>query len=205
MGGSRIRVERKSNRGGQQPRRMQSHLALNQSSPARAMGSSGSENVKPAPATPLRSATASGMVAAPSMFPAPPAVGVPSGPPGTTNAYYGGDPGIGMHNTPGNTPGYAPPYGNFPATPQGTPGVDPYNPAYGGGGSAMGYPANPYYWAAPYLTDPNVASMAYYHNYYSPVPPSAPRDTMQARTPTKSAGHEDTSESGGIDEGSKSA
>ncbi|RYP33385.1 hypothetical protein DL767_004790 [Monosporascus sp. MG133] len=182
LGGCRIRVERKSSRDRQQARRMRSHIALSEASPAQDIRAGGSENTNPT--TPLRPAAAG----------ASSAIETVSQTGGRTSNFAGAGP--------SHMAGYVPPYGNFPVTPQGTPGVmSPYSGAYGGSGA--GYAANPYFWATPYLTDPGLASMAYYHAYYSPMPPQAQRATGHAGTPTRAAGHDGPA--GSSDEGSKSA
>ncbi|RYP23688.1 hypothetical protein DL765_000984 [Monosporascus sp. GIB2] len=182
VGGCRIRVERKSSRDRQQARRMRSHIALSEASPAQDIKPGGSENTNPT--TPLRPAAAG----------ASSTIETVSQTSGGTGNFAGAGP--------SHVAGYVAPYGNFPATPQGTPGVmSPYSGPYGGSGG--GYAANPYFWATPYLTDPGLASMAYYHAYYSPMPPQAQRAAGHAGTPTRAAGHDGPA--GSSDEGSKSA
>ncbi|RYP77796.1 hypothetical protein DL771_000893 [Monosporascus sp. 5C6A] len=182
VGGCRIRVERKSSRDRHQARRMRSHIALSEASPGQDIRAGGSENTNPT--TPLRPAAAGASSAI------------------ETVSQTGDGTGNFAGAAPGHMAGYVPPYGNFPATPQGTPGVmSPYGGAYGGSGA--GYAANPYFWATPYLTDPSLASMAYYHAYYSPMPPQAQRVTGHAGTPTRAATRDGPA--GSSDEGSKSA
>lgn len=153
------------------------------------MGTNGSADIRANPATPLRSVTR-GMagVSAAEVYA------------GTANTF--GE--VPVNHRPGYT-GYgayeALLNGNFPATPQGTPGVgSPYNGAYGNGNAAYGNGnasysngntnlGNPYFWATPYLTDQalRVPTMAYYRSdtNYSPMAPSAQEQTQaQTQAPT---------------------
>lgn len=174
------------------------------------MGVRASAGVKHDPETPLRPPMGSMTVA--------PAVDMYAAGAGTVSdvpvSYRGGYAGYGA---------YEPLYtGNFPATPQGTPGMaSPYHGTYGSGGN-VGMGSNQYYWAPPYVQEQALAvPTAYYHpdSKQSPVASSAhqaqaknpimssvQRTTGQTGTPTKSASHDPRSKSEhDEEEGAKSA
>lgn len=68
----------------------------------------------------------------------------------------------------------------FPATPQATPQGMPTPYAY--------YPANAYSWATPYLSDPNLAPMAFMHAYGQVPMPAARASEDAPDTPTRVGG-----------------
>lgn len=190
---------------------MQSRVALSETSPAPTMGTNGSAHARANPATPLRSVSR-GMtgVSGAEVYA------------GNGNAYSD----LPVNHRPGYT-GYgayeALLNGNFPATPQGTPGVgSPYNnSAYGNGNGNTNTNSSQFYWAAPYLTDQalTVPTMAYYRpdTNYSPMAPSTqdqtqahaptsiPRAMHQAGTPTRAASQDELFKSEAEGEDIKSA
>lgn len=198
---------------------MRSRVALSETSPAPTMGARGSAGVKHDPATPLRPVPAS-MTAAPAadMY-----AGHASASGDFPINYRGGYAGFGACETV-----YT---GNFPATPQGTPGVaSPYHGTYGSGHGTYGSGGNTnmgsqqYYWPAPYMPDQAlavpttaycradtnqspVAPSAQTHTQApAPIPSSVQRATGQVGTPTRSASHADLGKSEGEeDPGAKSA
>ncbi|KAI1079657.1 hypothetical protein F5B20DRAFT_159851 [Whalleya microplaca] len=170
--GCPIRVERKASKDAHSARRVRSQAILPREpqSPGEISQQSAAtvENTAE-PSTPLRPAGAE------TLPPTTSSGNVPSAAAPIHPQNYGYMP-YGGQNYP--SPTYTSPYnpqvsaGNFPATPQATPGVmSPYAPT--------AYYPSAYSWMTPYLQDPNLASMAYYHAYSASPMGGASQDAAQ--------------------------
>ncbi|KAI0008643.1 hypothetical protein F4779DRAFT_641473 [Xylariaceae sp. FL0662B] len=169
--GCPIRVERKASKDTQSARRVRSQVVIPKESQSPVNGKQSITTVENAadPLTPLRPAGTEALPSTSSSGSVPLAA-APIHPQPYGYMPYGGQ------NYP--SPTYTSPYnaqagaGNFPATPQTTPGVmSPYAPT--------AYYPSAYSWMTPYLQDPNLASMAYYHAYSASPMAGAPQNTGQ--------------------------
>jgi hypothetical protein len=186
--GSRVRIERKASRdaGSRSARRVRSQRLLTDMQRSPAQGQERNRQTydnSVIPLTPLRldaGVNHSSTAGSPEVSSAPVSMASPF-------PWMGGYTSPNYTTTPYTDQAHA---GAFPATPQATPQGMPTPYGY--------YPANAYSWATPYLSDPNLAPLAFMHAYgHVPMPVRASEDSPETPTRVGGAGTGDATGSQG--------